>query len=349
MSISEFSIRQRLVGKTQHTYLIAEVGLAHEGSLGMAMAYVDALARAGVDAVKFQTHIGPAEGTPREEFRVPVFPQDASRADYWGRTSFSLPEWKLLAKFTHDKGITFLSSPFSDQAVDWLLACHVAAWKVASGEVSNIPLLAKLAATGLPILISSGMSSWSELQRAVQVVQQASCPFGLFQCTSAYPCPPEQWGLNLLSQLEERFECPVGLSDHSASLAPGIAAVAMGASLLEFHVTFHPEMFGPDVPASLTVDQVHTLVQSIRQLDRALAAPVDKDEVAREAQPMRRLFTKSIVAACDVPAGTVLSDRHVAYKKPGDGLLASQFQSVLGKTTRVDLKTDQQITLSDLL
>jgi len=308
----------------------------------MARAFVDAAAEAGVDAIKFQTHIAEAESTVRECFRVPVFPQDATRQDYWRRTSFTLEQWQALANYTRDHGLIFLSSPFSEEAIDLLLECDVPAWKIASGEVSNLPLLEKIAATRLPVILSSGMSSWQELDDATALLSESNTPFAVLQCTSAYPCPPETWGLNLLDEMRKRYSCPVGLSDHSGTLAPGLASVALGADLLEFHITLSPQLFGPDVSSSLTVEQTSELVRAVRQLEKAFASPVDKDIAAAEKAELRQLFTKSVVAAEDLSPGTILKREHLAFKKPGDGISASEYQALLGRRTIVAFARDQQ-------
>lgn len=328
--------------------MIAEVGLSHEGSLGIAKAFVDAIAGTGVDAVKFQTHIPEAESTEREAFRVKVFPQDATRPDYWRRTGFNAREWFELAEYSRERELVFLSSPFSETAVDLLMDCRVPAWKVASGEICNTPLLERMAETGLPVLLSSGMSSWSELDAATRVLRQCRIPFGIFQCTSAYPCPPESWGLNVVQEMARRYACPVGLSDHSGTVAPSLASVTIGASMLEFHVTFHKQMFGPDVLASLTIEETESLVGMVRNLECAFANPVDKDHVAEHSSSMRRLFSKSIVAAHPIPAGTILDRSHLAFKKPGDGIPAGNYSLVLGRRSKSDLAIDQRILESDL-
>ena len=310
----------------------------------MAMAFVKAMARVGVDAVKFQTHLADAESTDRERFRVNVFPQDSTRPDYWRRTAFTKQQWIELADFTREQGLIFLSSPFSELAVEWLEACDVPAWKVASGEIGNTPLLETIAATGKPILVSSGMSSWSELDEAVRTLLESHAPVAVFQCTSAYPCPPETWGLNIVTEMQTKYQCPVGLSDHSGSLTPNLAAVTLGASLLEFHVTFHNEMFGPDVSASLTIEQTADLVKGVRALDVALQAPIDKDEFASTSKEMRALFTKSIVAADDIPEGTTIKREHLDFKKPGDGMPAAEYKSLLGRKTQISVSKDHQFT-----
>ncbi|MBM4076520.1 MAG: N-acetylneuraminate synthase, partial [Planctomycetes bacterium] len=300
---NSFKIGHHDIGKGFPCFLIAEVGLAHDGSLGFAQSFVDALSKTGVNAVKFQTHIAEAESTARERFRVPVFPQDSSRYDYWKRTSFTRDQWIALSNYTTERGMIFLSSPFSHLAVEYLTDCHVPAWKIASGEVSNHPMLRRIAETKLPVLVSSGMSSLEELDEAVAILAAQQCPFGVFQCTTAYPCPPDTWGLNLIEELSTRYQCPVGLSDHSGGLAASLAAVTLGANMLEFHVTFHRGMFGPDVTSSLTIEQTTELVSSIRAIERAISNPVRKENWSSESTSNRTLFTKSVVAARDIPTG----------------------------------------------
>src|SRR4051812_45160420 len=168
-------IRQHLTG-VEGCLVIAEIGQAHDGSLGTAHAYIDAIAEAGADAVKFQTHIAAAESTPGEPFRVKFSPQDATRYDYWKRMEFTEPQWHALAEHARERGLIFLSTPFSSEAVELLARVGVPAWKVGSGEVTSLPLLAQMAATKLPVLVSSGMSSWEELDQATKTIQEAGAP-----------------------------------------------------------------------------------------------------------------------------------------------------------------------------
>ena len=207
--------------------IIGEVGLAHDGSLGFAHAFVDEVARAGADAVKFQTHIAEAESTPAEPFRVAFSRKDATRYEYWKRLEFSEAEWRGLADHARDQGLLFLSSPFSREAVQMLTRVGMPMWKVGSGEVGNGPLLDAMAATGRPILLSSGMSDLAELDGSVERVRAAGVPLAVLQCTTAYPCPPERIGLNLLQVFRERYGCYVGLSDHSGTIYPSLAAAAL--------------------------------------------------------------------------------------------------------------------------
>src|SRR5262245_50738383 len=192
---------------TAKCLIVGEVAQAHDGSLGLAHAFIDAIAAAGADAVKFQTHIAAAESTAAEPWRVRFSPRDETRYDYWKRMEFSAEEWHGLKRHADDAGLAFISSPFSIEAVDLLERVGVAAWKVASGEASNVPMIEHLLRTRVPVMLSSGMSPLAETDAAVERVQRAGVALAVLQCTSAYPCPPERVGLNLIPFYRERYRC----------------------------------------------------------------------------------------------------------------------------------------------
>jgi N-acetylneuraminate synthase len=328
--------------------LIGEVAQAHDGSLGLAHAFIDAIAAAGADAVKFQTHLAAAESTPAEPWRVAFSLQDASRYEYWRRMEFSAEEWSGLRRHADDRGLLFLSSPFSLEAVELLRRVGVAAWKVPSGELENHALLDAIMADPLPVLLSTGMSGQAQVDAAVERVRAHGHPLAILQCTTAYPCPPEQVGLNLLDVFRDRYGCAVGLSDHSGTIFPGLAAAALGAEVVEVHVTLSREMFGPDVSSSVTTAELRQLAEGVRFLERARAHPVDKDIAAQAVQPLRELFTKSIVARVDLTAGTVLGPEHLALKKPGRGLPPARWADVLGRRLVRSLRADEPLRADDL-
>jgi N,N'-diacetyllegionaminate synthase len=311
--------------------IIAEIAQAHDGSLGMAHAYIDAIAKTGADAVKFQTHYADYESSPDEPFRVKFSPQDATRYDYWKRLEFTPEQWAELAEHCRRCGVLFLSSPFSAYAVELLERCGMQAWKVASGELANLPLLDRIVATGKPVILSSGMSGWRELDTAVERVRSGGNALCVMQCTTAYPCPPERVGLNVMQELRERYAGYVGLSDHSGTLWPGIAAASLGANAYEVHVTFDRAMFGPDVPASLTLEELALAVSGIRFVETMLANPVDKDATASAYAGLRTMFGQGLVAARDLPAGSLIEPDSLSTRKPLRGIPASQYDAVLGR------------------
>ena len=320
--------------------IIGEVAQAHDGSLGQAHAFIDAIAGAGADAVKFQTHIAAAESTLAEPWRVKFSPQDESRYAYWKRMEFTESQWIELKRHADERGLLFLSSPFSVEAVELLERVGVTAWKIASGEIGGSRMFERMAATKLPVLLSTGMSTLQEIDQAVNQIKSRGLPLVVLQCTTAYPCPPEKVGLNLIPFFRDRYETTVGLSDHSGTIFPGLAAATLGVSVLEVHVTMSRDMYGPDVSSSVTVSELKQLVEGVRFIERMKANPIDKDCLAAELQPLRRLFGKSIVARMDLPAGTVLKEEHLTVKKPGHGLSEDKLGLVLNRKLRVALPAD---------
>ena len=336
-------------GLKNGVFVVAEIAQAHDGSLGTAHAYIDAVAKAGADAIKFQTHIAAAESTPSEPWRVKFSRQDVTRYEYWKRMEFTEEQWHGLKQHADERGLKFLSSPFSVEAVELLSRVGVAAWKIASGEVSTVPMFERMAATGLPIFLSTGMSPLSEIDESVERVKAREIPLTVLQCTSAYPCPAEKVGVNLVPFFRERYGCSVGLSDHSGTIFPGLAATTLGIDVLEIHVTFSREMFGPDVPASISTSELRQLVDGIRFIEQMKANPVDKDAMANEMAPLRNLFTKSVVARIDLPVGSTLQPEHLTTKKPGTGIPAARLPELIGRTLRCSVKTDQLLDFSDLV
>ena len=328
--------------------VIAEVAQAHDGSLGTAHAFIDAIADTGADAVKFQTHIAAAESTSREPWRVKFSAQDATRYDYWKRMEFTEEQWQGLKKHATERGLLFLSSPFSLEAVELLKRVGVSAWKIASGEVNNTASLEQMLETHLPIYLSTGMSDLDEIDHSVALIQASQSPLTVMQCTSMYPCPPEKIGLNLIPFFRERYGCAVGLSDHSGTIFPGLAATMLGIEVLEVHVTLSREMFGPDVPVSLTTAELRQLVDGVRFLEKARLNPVDKNSLAAESSSLRAVFNKSVVARQHLAAGTVLQMDHLALKKPGDGFPAARVHELVGGRLNRNLFEDDPILESDV-
>jgi len=329
-------------------FLIAEVGQNHDGSLGAAHAYIDAIAKTGAHAVKFQTHIACAESSAHEPWRVRFGFQDATRYDYWKRMEFSERQWIGLLEHSTERGLVFLSSPFSLEAVELLDRIGIPAWKVGSGEVTNLPMLERIAQTGKPVLISSGMSTWEELDEAVLTVRRRGATVVLMQCTSLYPCPPDKLGLNILAHARDRYDCPVGLSDHSGTTYGGLAAVALGAQFVEVHVTFSRDCFGPDVATSITISELKDLAQGIKFIHTAVTTTVDKQAMVEEMPEMRRVFGKSIFAARDLPAGLCLTERDLAFRKPGIGIPARRYRDMLNRPLRRAVMANEPLKEDDL-
>ena len=266
---------------------MAEVGMVHDGSLMDAHAYIDAVADAGADAVKFQAHFSDWESTPGEPWRVrPKYSQDESRFAYWKRTAFRPDQWGILSDHAADRGLDFVLSAFSDEAV-WALDGYVDAWKIASGEVGHASLLEAVRKSGRPIYLSTGMSTIDEIQVAMDLLVRSKVT--VMQCTSIYPCPPELWGLGHISMLKSRYPLSgVGYSDHSGTIVAPVAAAVFGAEIVEVHVCWDKRQGGFDVESSLTIDELGELCDAISALNRA--GDVPKDEMAERLKDMRAIF-----------------------------------------------------------
>ncbi len=312
--------------------LIAEIGSVHDGSFGNAKKLVELASRCGAHAVKFQTHIACAESL--EEAPSPPYFNEESRIDYFNRTSFSVNQWRELKSLCEGLNVEFLSSPFSIEAADMLNTLDMTMFKIPSGEITNIPLLEKVASFNKPVLLSSGMSNWVELDNAFDILRNCN-ELTIMQCSSLYPCPPESVGLNVLQEISKRYQCRVGLSDHTYGFAAPLAAAALGASVIEKHFTFSRSMYGSDAIHSMEPDEFRLLASSLLDVWTMVANPVDKNDITNYSS-MKLIFQKSVVSACELRAGTVIERHHLAFKKPGSGIPASDYPTLLGKTILCD-------------
>lgn len=318
--------------------IIAEIGQAHDGSIGMAHSYIEALKNTGVDAIKFQVHIAAAESSIHEPFRVPFSYADKSRMDYWKRIEFDEAQWVELIRHCEASKMKPIASPFSLAAVDLLERVGVKQYKIGSGEVTNLLLLERVAQTGKPVIISSGMSSYQELDAAVNLLQQKNIDITILQCTTAYPTAPEQWGLNMIADLKRRYNLPTGFSDHSGNIYACLAATALGAEVIEFHVVFDQKMFGPDSSSSIEMKKVTELVTGIREIRAALKHPADKNNNT-SFDHLKNIFEKSLAVNKDLPKGHAISFDDLETKKPkGHGIDAFLYKQVIGKVLAQDKK-----------
>lgn len=328
--------------------LIAEIGQAHEGSLGIAHSYIDVLADTGINTIKWQTHIADAESSEYEEFRVKFSYEDHKRIDYWKRMEFNPAQWQELKDHCEDKGLAFLSSPFSMEAVRLLEELNVHRYKIGSGEITNLLMLQQIAQTGKPIILSSGMSSYTELDETIEFLKPFGNELSILQCTTSYPTQPSDWGLNVIQKLKNRYHLKTGFSDHSGDIYAGLTAVASGAEILEFHAVFHKQMFGPDAKSSLTPDQIRRLAEGVRQIEEAHNHPIQKEDNQRFTS-LKQIFEKSLAVNQSLKQGTVLSMDMLEAKKPkGKGVDASRFKELIGKTLTTDKSQWDFIQESDL-
>ncbi len=348
MSLNHFLIGSKRVGPNEETFLIAEVAQTHDGSIDLAHRFVDAVADAGAHAIKFQTHFADSESTLDEPFRVKLHTKDATRFDYWKRMEFSPEEWAGLMQHALDRQLIFLSSPFSVRAVDLLEELDIPAWKIGSGEVHSQTLLDAVIKTKKPILLSTGLiEGLDELAGIVAGISDKKIPVGIFQCTTKYPTAFEDIGLNVMELIKNKFQCPVGLSDHSATIYPGMACIARGYEMLEVHVTLDKQMTGPDVIASVTMEELKILANMARATKVMNDHPIQKNDLSKSARELRVIFGKSLAPTRDLKKGEILSKELLMEKKPGHGIPIGEIEQVLGKKLRRDVPANKLLTRED--
>jgi len=330
-----------------NSLIIAEVGSVHDGSFGNALKLLNVAADCGADVVKFQTHIAGAETLRNAP--TPAFFDLEPRFEYFERTSFSKIQWQSIIDKCNERGIEFLSSPFSIEAVELLEDLGVKSYKIPSGEVTNTPLLDVIAKTQKPVLLSSGMSTWKELDKAVDTIKRVHSDITVLQCTSEYPCPNEEVGLNIMLEMKERYNLPVGLSDHTMSNYAAITAVALGASVIEKHLTFSRQMYGSDAKHSLEPPEFSDMVKGIRAIETILSSKVDKDEIANRMSEMKEVFQKSIVSVVDIPKNAIIKHEMIGFKKPGTGIPAKDLYKVIGRKAKKQILNDSLIMEHELI
>lgn len=341
-------IAGRAIGEGEPSFIIAEIGQAHDGSLGTAHSFIDAVAKTGADAIKFQTHIAAEESTLDEPFRIKFSQQDSTRYDYWKRMEFTEEQWTGLAKHAKDRGLIFLSSAFSVKAVEMLRRIGMPAWKIGSGEVRSEGFLDVMAINGSPVLLSTGMSNYPEIQEIVSRLRKRKMPFAIFQCTTKYPNSLKEVGLNVINKLRNKFNCPVGLSDHSGTVFPALAAMAIRSDLIEVHVTFDRRMFGPDVISSITIEDLKLIVDSRTAFYEMFNNPVDKNDMATNLVETRSLFTKSLAPDRPLCKGAILREDMLILKKPGTGIPAQEIKKITGRRLKNDVTPDRLLKWTDL-
>mgnify|MGYP006103566053 CR=1 FL=1 len=326
------------------TEIIAEIGSVHDGSFGNACKLIKMCSRLGVSTVKFQMHLAEYETT--QDAPSPKYFNSEDRYSYFQRTCFSKHQWSELISLANKLDISFCCSPFSIEALELLIELGVDNIKIASGEITNLPLIEKAAQSAKKLIISSGMSSWVELDSAMRLACGKCKQVTLLQCTSEYPCPPEHVGLNVMQEMRDRYGVKVGISDHTLSIAAPIAAVALGATVVEKHLTFSRSMYGSDAKNSLEPNEFQEMVRLIREVDTMLSSPIDKSDLS-SFENMKNTFEKSLVAKSNIEAGSILTQDNIAFKKPGTGLSPSKMDEIVGKKLIAKVSKDYQFKLED--
>jgi len=342
----EFEVAGRTVGSGHATYVIAEIGSNHNRDLALAKELIDVAAGAGVDAVKFQTYSGSriySRKTPKFKYLGPL----ADKPPHELLEEISLPrEWQgELAAHAARRGVAFFSSVFDEDAVRELDELDVPMIKIASFELVDLPLIRLAAATGRPLLISTGMATLGEIEDALRAAGDGGAPaVGLLQCTSVYPAPAARANLNAMATMRSAFKVPVGLSDHTEGMAVAIAAAALGATFLEKHFTLDRTLPGPDHPFALEPDELRSMVDGIRAAEAALGDGRKDGPSPEEADEMYANARRSLIVTRPLPKGTVLDREMLTTKRPGFGVPPKDLELVLGRELKVDVDEDEILT-----
>ncbi len=344
------SIYEKICG-CNHVFIVAEVGVNHNGGLDTAKKMIDIAKSVGCDAVKFQSF--KAEKVISSKAALAPYQQNAiegisSQLDMVRNLEFGREEHIALMDYCRQKDIIFLSSAFDEDSADMLEELGIEAFKIPSGEITNIPLLRHIAYKHLPIILSTGMSTLNEIVEAVNAITSCgNSEIILLHCVSAYPAPIEEVNLKAMNTLKERFSLPVGFSDHTEGIVASIAAVALGAQVIEKHFTLDKKMEGPDHKASLEPEELRHMVEVLRLVEKAIGdgekklCPSEKENVM--------LVRKSVVAVKDIVAGQRFTEQNITLKRPGYGIQPSDIDKVIGRTAKVDIKADEIVTWEKIL
>lgn len=340
----ELVIGGRRIGEAHPPWVVPEIGINHEGDMAKALRMIDDAAAAGAEVVKFQSH-SPADEMVANDV-VPANAED-SIWDIISRCTLDREQEAQLKAHAEASGLVFLSTPFSREAADHLHDLDVVAYKIGSGECNNLPLIDHIASFGRPIVLSTGMNDLGSIGASVEVLRDHAVPYALLHCTSLYPTPRDKVRLGALAEMRERFpDAVLGLSDHTLTNHVALAAVALGASILERHFTSDATWPGPDIEVSMTPDELADLVQGSRWVHEALGGT---KSVLPEEQPTIDFAYASVVTIDAVRAGEVLDRSNVWVKRPGTGeILAPDFDRVIGSRATRDLPGGHQLRWSDV-
>ena len=327
------------------TFIIAEAGDNHNGSRELAFRLIDKAVEAGADCVKFQTFVTDeviSKRAEKAEYQKAATGSDESQYQMVKKLELSFEQFRELQKYAEERGITFLSTPFDIPSVEFLDSINIPCFKIPSGEITNLPYLIKIAETGRDVIMSTGMAELNEIESAINILREhGSGDISLLHCNTEYPTPYEDVNLRAMSTLKEKFGVRVGYSDHTQGIEVPIAAVALGAEIIEKHFTLDHNMEGPDHKASLEPDELKQMVDGIRKTEKALgngiktASPSEKKNI--------QIARKSIVARRDIKKGEILTEENLAVKRPGNGISPMRWYEVIGTKAIRDFSEDEMI------
>ena len=335
------------IGYDHPCYIIAEIGINHNGDLSLAKKLIDVAVEAGVNAVKFQKRS--LESLYQKEIlENPTLDSQGTEIliDILNEVEFHEDDFKIIVEYCKEKKITFLCTPWDIPSVDFLERFNVPAYKIASADMTNFPLLRYISKTKKPMIISTGMSNIDEIEKTVDFVKKENTQFVLLHCNSTYPSPIELLNLNLIPVLREKFDIPIGYSGHESVIFPSIVATNMGAVIIERHITLDKTMKGLDQAASLEPQELKRLVQYIRESEKVKGLPIKK--MTRGEILQREVLGKSIVCSLDIQKEEVFSEKNIEVKTPARGLSPQYYYELIGKKSPRAIKRGEYLQLGDL-
>jgi N,N'-diacetyllegionaminate synthase len=348
--MDEIKLANKLIGRGMPCFIIAEAGVNHNGDVNLAKKLIDAATEAGVDAVKFQTFKAEdvvTKTAEKAEYQKKTTGAEGSQFPMIKKLELKERDFEELFDYTHRKGIIFLSSPFDKRSVDFLDRLGVPAFKIASGEITNLPLIKHIAQKGKPIILSTGMSTMTEIKEALQVINDEGIrDIVLLHCITSYPAKVERSNLRALRTLRRAFKLPVGLSDHTIGITVPIAAVALGAAVLEKHFTLDKNLPGPDHKASLTPGELSQMVMVVRQVGKAMGNGIKSP--TEEEEEIKRVVRRSIVARLEISEGTLITEEMLDIKRPGTGVEPKYMNKVIGAVARRRIERDEPLAMDKL-
>lgn len=333
--------------ETMSVFIIAEAGVNHNGSLELAKKLVDAAKDAGADCVKFQTFVSKnivSKNAVKAEYQKQQTEPEESQQDMLKKLELSFDEFVELNEYCKSKSIEFMSTAFDFDSIDFLDGLEMGTWKIPSGDITNLPYLIKIAKLNKPVILSTGMSTMEDIRSAIKALKEnGATELTVLHCTTEYPTPFEDVNLRAMNTIKEEFGVKVGYSDHTKGIEVPIAAVALGATVIEKHFTLDRNMEGPDHKASLEPNELKAMVDSIRHIALALGNGI-KQPAESEKKNMA-VARKSIIASKDIKAGDIFTENNLTVKRPGDGISPMRWFDIIGKPAARDFEEDELIEL----
>ena len=343
--MKEIQIRTRKIGEKFPVFVIAEAGINHNGSLSLAKKLVNMAKKAGADCIKFQTHI-----TEEEMTKTKILPGKISKKPLWDiikNCELNEKEESELGNYCKERKILFLSTPFSIPAVDRLEKIKMPAYKIGSGELTNLPFLKYIVKTKKPVILSTGMSNMNEIKYAVKLFKKEKIPLAILQTTSEYPCDYKDVNLGVIDNYKKLFNVPIGISDHSLGIYTALGAVAKGASIIEKHITLDKKMPGPDQKLSLEYNELSELVKGCKAIKLAMG---DSKRILKKELPVLHFARESVVTRQKISKDEIFSENNLITKRPNTGEIpAKNFYKIIGKKAKKDIQKNRQLKRSDIV